>query len=1119
MLPLCSFAQQISIFVSDFETNEPLPFANIYFKKSGIGASTNIEGIASFKKTDLVDLDSLVVSYIGYDKQIQVYSIKNQKNPIEIKLKSSAQMLSEVVIAYVKPPEPEKIIKTAIKNTSKNYSNNAVIYNALYRETIQENGTFIQLNEAFVTTYYTRYPQKNLDRKIWEDWYYDESYAFELEGNRFFDPLLKDFNTKQDKQIILASRHSDNLSNYGIETTLIGDPLLLFSFDKIKYQYDFFNPAILNKYQYQHQPTEIINGETCYVISFYPKSTDRNFSIDQSRKNKSPIYIGRIYISKESFALIRFQYKLAVDRDFGFFSNRMPLDYQVEMNYKKQDSLYHIESIKFSETKKVGLKENGESILHKANKEIYVIGMQTENIKPFPDSSLFKSTRFSSIRHHQNDNNPAYWKKIELEDSLQLSANIIADLEVNQPLFEQFNSHIQEQKKDLPKPGAFKISFAFDYHNNSVIDSLHWMALPVYESKLKAYITEENKYAKNELIEDKKYQKKLFEKLNTLYTKQSDSKRELKSNTYFFEEDSLNNEILYYQKDSINSVEVLNLSLFQTKHKDIFIKRFIPNKSKNLILVLYQKTGVIGDFIKIIPFGEHIEIDSVPNVYTVEWYSDSTILYTKTNEIGSARELCFYDLRSRMDSTIYTEHNPEFDVEVTKIDEHLFCTIQSKTENEIYLIDQDPLLPKLKLVAERQTGVYIDVKTNDKLFLLVNNEYSGSLIEFCSFDNPSQKTLFANSPKREYILDILPLQNKIIALVYDKSIPKLKYIERGGNKWFDLKVNRGLGDYRLISAEDSTNSILFSFSSPSHPYSKYKYSFNISKLDVISESKSLNPIFYKYSSTKRIWAKSHDGAKIPITIVKNRAATKRNSGLILKVYGAYGAITTPSFDAQDAILLEQGYTIAYAHVRGESILGKSWYRSGRELQKENSILDYISCAEYLIKKGYTTSELLVGYGNSAGGLIVAQAINIKPELFNTIILDHPYLDVINTMMNDTLPLTIDEYKEWGNPQNKEVYEYILKYSPYQNIKPRRYPNVLLLASYQDYQTPIWQVAKYTARLRENNLSDSEIIMLTDMNSGHFGNTTGKEWIKLFAETYSFTKLKNSKSMLKTGFKK
>jgi len=1118
ILPLFSFGQEISILVSDFKTDEPLPFANIYFKKSGIGASTNMEGIASFKQTDIVDLDSLVVSYIGYDKHIQIFSKKNETNPIEIKLKSIAQMLSEVIVSYEKPPDPEKIIKTAIKNTSKNYSNNAVSYNSLYRETIQENGTYIQLNEAFVNTYYTSYPQKKLDRKIWEDWFYDESYAFELEGNRFFRPLLKDFNTKGDKQIIVASRHSNNLSNFGIETTLIGDPLLLFAFDKIKYQYDFFNPAILNKYHFQHHTNETINGELCYVISFYPKSTDRNFSIDQSKKNKSPIYIGRIYISKETFALLRFQYKLAVDRDFGFFANRIPLDYQVEMNFKNHGGLYHIQNIKFSETKKVGVKENGESILHKANKEIYVISIQTENIKAFADSSIFKSTRFSSIRHHNSNYNPDYWKKIELADSIQLNQNIISDLEVNRPLSEQFNSHKQEQKTDLPTPHAFKTHFIFDYHNSIVIDSLHWMALPTHESSLREYLTDENKYAKNELIEDKKYQKKLFEKLNTFYKKPSDSKREIKPNSYFFGEDSLNNDILYYQKDSINKVEVLNLSLFEKKQNYVFIKRVIPNKSKSMILVLYQKIGEIGDFATILPFGEDMEIDSISNIYTIQWHSDSTILYSKTNHIGSARDLCYYDIRNDTDSTIYTEQDPEFDVEVTKIGEHFFCTVQSKTENEVYLIKQDSSFPEIELIKKREKGVVVEVKIKDGIYLLVNDEKVGSSINYCTYSNPSNSILFASSHKDDYILDILPMKNKVIALVYEKSVPKLKYIEHGKNKWQELEIELGIGDYFLISANDSTNSLFFSYSSPSQPYSKYKYSFNTSQLDIVSKTESLNPIYYKYVSTRRIWAKSHDGVKVPITIVKNRATAKSNNLLILKVYGAYGGITTPSFDAQDAILLEQGYAIAYAHVRGESILGQSWYKSGRGLKKKNSILDYISCAEYLIKKDYTTSELLIGYGNSAGGLIVAQAANLKPELFNTIVLDHPYLDVINTMMNDTLPLTIDEYKEWGNPQNKEVYDYMVKYSPYQNIKPQQYPNVLLIASFQDYQTPIWQVAKYTARLRENNLSDSEIIMLTDMSSGHIGNTTGKEWIKLFAETYSFIKIKNKKTVTNKTYK-
>jgi len=226
-------------------------------------------------------------------------------------------------------------------------------------------------------------------------------------------------------------------------------------------------------------------------------------------------------------------------------------------------------------------------------------------------------------------------------------------------------------------------------------------------------------------------------------------------------------------------------------------------------------------------------------------------------------------------------------------------------------------------------------------------------------------------------------------------------------------------------------------------------------------------------------------------------------GLILKVYGAYGDIMSEGFSSENAILANEGFTIAYAHVRGEKILGNQWYLDGKLDNKENSFNDYIACAEYLIKTKYTTSDWLVGYGNSAGGLVVGAAINKRPELFNTVILDHPYLDVLTTMMNDSLPLTTDEYKEWGNPNDKEVFNLIKSYSPYQNIKEQAYPNVVLIAGYNDYQTPYWQVAKYAARLRKCNTGNNSILFKTDFLSGHIGSTTGKEWLKELSFQYAF----------------
>ena len=197
------------------------------------------------------------------------------------------------------------------------------------------------------------------------------------------------------------------------------------------------------------------------------------------------------------------------------------------------------------------------------------------------------------------------------------------------------------------------------------------------------------------------------------------------------------------------------------------------------------------------------------------------------------------------------------------------------------------------------------------------------------------------------------------------------------------------------------------------------------------------------------------------------------------------------------------FTVAYAHVRGESIMGNEWYQEGKLLNKEHSFEDYIACAEHLIKEEYTNPRSLIGYGNSAGGLIMGVVVNRRPELFNTVILDQAYLDVLTTMMDETLPLTTDEYKEWGNPKAAAVYNYIKNYSPYQNIKKQRYPNLLFTASSNDYQTPLWQIAKYVAKVRANNTGDTTILFSTDFGSGHAGSTTGKEWMKKLSFQYAF----------------
>lgn len=1104
LFPFIALGQNLEISVIASESGEALPFANIYMKKSGIGASTDIHGKANFEQSQILPLDTLIVSYIGYDSRIIPYRKSKDGLQLNIQMISSSHILSEAVVKYEKPLKPEKIIKSAIKNTESNYSTKEVILNTIYRQTIQEDEQFIQLDEAFVNVYFSAYPQKSLDSKIWQDWFYDDSYAFDLEGNRYFHPLLKDFNTETDQQSVIASRKSENWSKHGMETVIIGEPVLLLAFDKIKYQYDFLNPQVLNKYHFKNEGLEFVNGENCYVISFYPKDTKARFRIDQSKKNKSAIYIGRMYVSTSSFALVKFQYKLAVYRDFGFFARRIPLDYQVEFNYKKRNEVWHVDNILFSETKKVGTQASGDAILHTAKQELYVLDVNDSDVSAIPDSARFKSTRFSSIRHYDKNYNPSYWDDAKIPEELIISGKVKTDLEFSKSLEEQYHAFTNEAKKDLPVPRAPKYPYSFHYHNVSFVDSLHWMALPSHEEEFMQYLNQENQYARNSLLEDKKYQRKLFDELNTFYSVEGGKGKSPAVGSYFYDLDSLDHDILYFQKDSTEKVEVVDVTVFRDAHPSTYINKFLPNPSRDLMLVQYQKPGMMGNFCSILSFGQNEYLAELSHVYSIAWNSDSSLIYAKTNSLGRADSLFYFPLNSKLDSLMYAEKDVRYDLEVLRDNDQIFCTVQSKTENEIYRVISKNDRPKMSLMRMRKDGVLNTLKSADGLYILVNDESSGDKIERLDVLESSFSPMLAG--KNIHLESFCVTRDFVAAQVYDHSIPELHYFHKEDRKWKTIETKLGIGRYRLQSNSDSSNVLHFSFSSASVPSSSYSYDFESEELKKISSQPVKNENFSRFTSVERLWAKSYDGVKVPITLVQSRIPLKEHKGLILKAYGAYGSNTTPSFDAQDAILLEHGYTIAYAHVRGESILGRDWYRDGRELNKKNSIADYLACAEFLIKKGKTTANELVGYGNSAGGIIVGQAANEHPELFNTIIFDHAYLDVINTMMNDSLALTTDEYKEWGNPNDEAVFDYISSYSPYQNIKHQVYPNMIFIGSYLDYQTPMWQIAKHVAKLRENNLGNSEILLLTDMNSGHMGSTTGKEWVKLYAEIYSLVKM-------------
>jgi oligopeptidase B len=257
--------------------------------------------------------------------------------------------------------------------------------------------------------------------------------------------------------------------------------------------------------------------------------------------------------------------------------------------------------------------------------------------------------------------------------------------------------------------------------------------------------------------------------------------------------------------------------------------------------------------------------------------------------------------------------------------------------------------------------------------------------------------------------------------------------------------------------------------------------------------------------TERTWAKGHDGVKIPVSLVYRKSTFKKEGKqpLLLYAYGSYGATIDPYFSSARLSLLDRGFVFAIAHIRGGEYLGTNWYESGKLLLKKNTFEDFISAAEHLVKEGYADKNQVFAMGGSAGGLLMGAIANMRPDLWKGIVSQVPFVDVVTTMLDDTIPLTTGEYDEWGNPNQKAYYDYMLSYSPYDQLEAKAYPAMLITSGLHDSQVQYWEPTKYVAKLRQLKTDNQPLLLRTNMDAGHGGAAGRFESLKELAEEYAF----------------
>ncbi|MEL6844433.1 MAG: hypothetical protein AAFP02_14575, partial [Bacteroidota bacterium] len=434
--------------------------------------------------------------------------------------------------------------------------------------------------------------------KIWERWYENDEYAFDLEADRQLFTFFIDYNTERDQMRILQARASENWSEAEIETALMGGPLSLTSYDKVKYGFDFLNPRLIGKYEYKLEGKTLYQGKACYLISFLPKGKIRRFVSDLSKKNKHPIYVGQMYVEMENFAVVRFDYSLAIDKDYGFHAHRIPLAYEVSVRFAQRQGLWQLAEVEAMERKAMGRSASDVPVIHEGRKQLLIDMYQNGAVRPFADSSIYHHTRWSAIRYYYDPYDSLAWEQEQsILDRFPLPSRVAVELSEAKPLALQYAVPYQTQE-NLAAPNLRRENYRHDYPFGGLTDSLHWVIKPSAKAEFRDYLLAENRYAKAQLRQNRAYRKGLYDDMRLFWRKDKQAEKPPKPGEWRYGQDSLGLTVLYRYQDSVQGEAMFHLSALQTKAKTRVL-RVLPNKDKTYILAYGERPQQIGGTIYI----------------------------------------------------------------------------------------------------------------------------------------------------------------------------------------------------------------------------------------------------------------------------------------------------------------------------------------------------------------------------------------------------------------------------------------------------------------------------------------------------------------------------------------
>jgi oligopeptidase B len=462
------------------------------------------------------------------------------------------------------------------------------------------------------------------------------------------------------------------------------------------------------------------------------------------------------------------------------------------------------------------------------------------------------------------------------------------------------------------------------------------------------------------------------------------------------------------------------------------------------------------------------------------------------------------------DSTIYQENDERFFLEISKSRSRklIFVSVESELSSEVRFLDADQPDAELTLIRSRENDLLYDVEHHGNRLFIVTNENAKN---FKVVEAPLL------SPSKEYWKDFIPydpqikvdgidaFENNLVVAERIKGLQTIRVYDLKSGESHEISFDEPSYEVSIgHNPEFNTSAVRLQYSSFITPPSVIDYDMVSRQKELRKEQAVLGGFRKSDYGSDRIFAQADDGTSIPISIFYKRGFRRDGTApLWLNGYGAYGIPTDASFSSNSLSLVNRGFAFAIAHVRGGGELGRTWYEDGKLLKKKNTFTDFIRCTEFLVQQGYVSPKKIAICGGSAGGLLMGAVMNMRPDLFTTVIAAVPFVDVLNTMSDPTLPLTITEYEEWGNPKDQKYLHYIASYSPYDNIREEAYPNLLAIAGLNDSRVSYWEPAKWVAKQRRLKNQNRILLLKTNMGAGHGGESGRFDRLKEVALEYAF----------------